>query len=209
MSNTPDGAELAHNAQQVRYFEHDAKPRMVPRPSRYLDRHLDELLAFGGFTPDDRLLEIGAGMGRYTIPLLRRGYRVEACDLSEVLLSRLQEYARPRPVTVHQVDAASPPQHLHGQFDGVIGLFMLHHVHDVEHCLKGVARMLKPGRTSGVPRAQRVQSALLPADGDHAGHDVGGRRRRRADAASRCCAARWREPAWSTSRTRGLASFPR
>jgi len=144
-ADATNGAELAHNAEQVRYFEHDAKPRMVPRPSRYLERHLNELLAFGGFTTDDRLLEIGAGMGRYTIPLLQRGYRVEACDLSEVLLSRLREYARPRPVTVHQVDAASPPQHLHGQFDGVIGLFMLHHVHDVEHCLAGAARMLKPG----------------------------------------------------------------
>ncbi len=46
---------------------------------------------------------------------------------------------------MHKVDAASPPPHLQGQFDGVIGLFMLHHVHDIERCLTGVARMLKPG----------------------------------------------------------------
>ena len=135
-----------HNESQRRYFEQTAKKRMVPRRSAYLERHVDELVRFADLTHEDDTLEIGAGMGRYTIPLLERGYRVEALDLSPVLLARLAEYnaGRPRP-GLHAADIADPPAELEGRFDAAIGFFTLHHLHDLGACFGGIRRVLRPG----------------------------------------------------------------
>lgn len=135
-----------HNRRQQDYFDRRLKATMVPRESRYLGRHLDELIRFGGLTRADRLLEIGCGMGRYTILLARRGFTVEAMDLSPHLLERLRGYAGPGlDLPLHAGDIADPPAAFRHRFDCVIGLFMLHHVHDLEACFNGVARVLKPG----------------------------------------------------------------
>lgn len=141
---------LRHNELQRHYFEEVPKPRMVPRRSTYLERHVDELVRFAQLTREDEVLEIGAGMGRYTIPLLERGYRVEALDLSPVLLERLAEYnakvnaGQPAP-GLHTADIADPPEGLEGRFDAAIGFFTLHHLHDLEPCFRGMRRVLRPG----------------------------------------------------------------
>ena len=49
---------------------------------RYLTRYLP---------PAGSILEIGAGTGRYTLALCRRGYSVTAVDLSAALLERCQQ----------------------------------------------------------------------------------------------------------------------
>ena len=49
---------------------------------RYMTRHLP---------PAGSILEIGAGTGRYTLALCRRGYSVTAVDLSAALLERCQQ----------------------------------------------------------------------------------------------------------------------
>lgn len=135
-----------HNESQQRYFEEQPKQRMVPRPSPYLERHIDELVRFGALSPSHELLEVGAGMGRYTIPMLRRGFRVEALDLSPILLERLAQYntGRPRP-GLYAADIADPPSSLEGRFDAAIGFFTLHHLHDLEACFRGIRRVLRLG----------------------------------------------------------------
>jgi len=136
---------IRHNEAQLEYFERTAKPRMIPRRSRYLERHVDELVRFARLSPDDAVLEVGAGMGRYTIPLLRRGYHVEALDLSATLLERLVRYggADAGLRGLHAADIASPPSELEGRFDLVVGLFTLHHLHDLESCFRGIRRVLR------------------------------------------------------------------
>ncbi len=138
-----DGADR-HNVAQRRYFEERSKPRMVPRTSRYLNRHIDELVRFASLTRDDDILEIGCGMGRYTLPLVDRGYDVEGLDLSPVLLERLAASAGDRELRLHAADVADPPDDLVGRFDAAIGLFTLHHLHDLELCFRGMARVLRP-----------------------------------------------------------------
>ena len=70
-----DGARdpRTHNAAQREYFEAREKPRMRPSGSPYIDRHVDEMVRAAGLRPEDRVLEVGCGMGRYTIPLAERG----------------------------------------------------------------------------------------------------------------------------------------
>ena len=135
-----------HNRFQCDYFEGAPKKTMVPKPSPYLDRHIDEALAAGQVTRADRILEVGCGMGRYTIPLAERGFRVEGLDMSAVLLDRLKDYGGGRlNVPLHAVDIMNPPAHFDGAFDVVMGFFVLHHIHDLIPSFAGMARALKPG----------------------------------------------------------------
>jgi SAM-dependent methyltransferase len=134
-----------HNRSQRTYFEERLSPRMVPRRSRYLERHLDELVRFAALRPTDRILEVGCGMGRYTLLLADRGYHVEGNDLSPLLLERLRSYDGSRErIPLHAFDIASPPSELHGAYDAVVGLFMLHHLHDLELSFRGLAKLLRP-----------------------------------------------------------------
>jgi len=135
-----------HNAGQLRYYADGRKPNMVPRRSRYLDRQVDELLAFAALRPPDRILEVGCGMGRYTLNLADRGLRVDALDLSAPLLERLRGFARPdQDIATHHADIVDPPPELVGQFDGVVGFFVLHHLHDVAASVAAMTRLLAPG----------------------------------------------------------------
>ena len=135
-----------HNAAQRSYFEGTTKATMVPRDTPYVRRHVDELVRFAGITPSDRVLEVGCGMGRYTLPLAARGVNVEGLDLSPVLLQRLRQYDGGRfGVPLHCADIADHPAALAGRFDVVAGFFMLHHLHDLELGFAALSRMLAPG----------------------------------------------------------------
>lgn len=138
----PEEIEV-HNRTQIRYFG-ALKPNMMPNETPYIRRHVAEMLEFAKITPADRVLEVGCGMGRYTIPLIHAGVHVEGLDLSPFLLAKLRE-AAPRDVTLHEADIWHPPAHLEAQFDAAIGFFTLHHLHDLELCFESMARLVKPG----------------------------------------------------------------
>jgi SAM-dependent methyltransferase len=135
-----------HNEGQRRYFEERPLPRMVPVRSPYLLRQVEELVRFARLAPGDRVLEIGSGMGRYTLLLAEKGLSLEGMDLSPVLLERLRTYdGGQHPIPLHAFDVAEPPADLRGRFDAVIGFFTLHHLHDLKACYRGMADLLAPG----------------------------------------------------------------
>ena len=135
-----------YNTEQRRYFERTTKRTMVPADSRYLRRHIDEALRFVSPSLDDRVLEVGCGMGRHTLSLARRGVRVEGLDLSPVLLERLQAYNHGEyNIPLHCVDIDQPPPELIGAFDIVLGFFTLHHLWNLDRSFASMARLLKPG----------------------------------------------------------------
>ncbi|MHB8169492.1 MAG: class I SAM-dependent methyltransferase [Thermoleophilia bacterium] len=134
-----------HNRSQKAYYGSGVRKRMVPADTRYLQRQIGELLQFAGVRPDDDTLEVGCGMGRYTLPLAARGFSIEGLDLSPYLLDRLREFDGGRSgVPLHCADLIDFPAGLAGRFDAVIGFFMLHHVHDLKLCFAAMSRMLKP-----------------------------------------------------------------
>ena len=134
-----------HNEAQRRYFASRVPPTMVPRDTPYVQKQVSELLAAIGDAAKGRVLEIGCGMGRYTIPLARRGVAVEGLDLTPELLDRLRSFEGGQNVPLHCADVMDAPAALHGAFDAVIGFFMLHHLHDLEGSFAGVAKLVKPG----------------------------------------------------------------
>jgi len=135
-----------HNDDQRRYFDNSEHRTLKPRSSLYLSRHTDAMIEFGKIGRGDRVLELGCGMGRYTLLLAERGVAVEGLDLSPQLLERLQEYNAGRyEIPTHGFDIIDAPKEMYGTFDAVIGFFVLHHVHDVQACLSVASQLVKPG----------------------------------------------------------------
>lgn len=119
---------------------------MIPVESNYVLRHVDEFIAYSGLTPQHQVLEVGCGMGKFTLPMLKRGLRITGLDLNPFLLQKLLEYNDNR----HQIplissDILEIPEEYNEKFDRVIGFFTLHHFHHLETYFQAMARVLKPG----------------------------------------------------------------
>ncbi len=140
-----------HNAYQRRYYGRPerVRSRMAPVPTRYVLRHLDRVLAHLGPVPGTRILELGAGMGRFTLLLAERGFRVTAVDLSPDLLEalRAEELRRYGERRVESVcgDASEVHRLAPGPYDAAVGFFFLHHLRSVAGLARGAARVLRPG----------------------------------------------------------------
>ena len=136
----------AHNRCQREYCEHAISRTIVPRDSPHLRRQLDETIRMAELSGVDRVLEVGCGMGRFTLMLAERGVRVEGLDLSPGLLDRLRAFGGARyDIPLHCADALDPPATLNASFDVVLGFFVLHHLKDLQRAVAAMSRMLKPG----------------------------------------------------------------
>ena len=134
-----------HNDEQVAYFTGRHLPRMtVDRSSTpYTTRQLQAVMAAADIRPGDRVLDIGCGLGKYTLGLAAEGVDVTGLDLTPALVDALHEQAPDVPAVVG--DIVDPPRELHGAFDVVTGFFVLHHVADLVGAMRGVRTVLRPG----------------------------------------------------------------
>src|SRR3954469_6257261 len=67
-----------------------------------------------------RLLDVGCGTGKSFLPMLERGYKVTACDISPAMVERAQELARGTDAEVLVADARNLPAL--GRFDLVTSI---------------------------------------------------------------------------------------
>ena len=146
MANPDRSALDRHNRAQIEYFERAGKHAMRPTDSHYVQRQVDQLVAFAGLSQGDRVLDVGCGMGRYTFALADRGLAVEGLDLSEALLERFRHFDAGRyNIPLHCGDILDPPDGLTGEFRAVVGFFTLHHLHDLDACLRSMRALVEPG----------------------------------------------------------------
>jgi SAM-dependent methyltransferase len=140
-----------HNARQRAYYrEPRRKPRMRPAITPYLQRQIDNLFETARLEPGMRVLEVGCGMGRYTLQLADRGLDVSGIDLSPELLRELERFDGGRyGLPLYCGDIADPPADLPENFDAVVGFFTLHHMHDLVRCFSAMARLVRAGGTVG------------------------------------------------------------
>jgi ubiquinone/menaquinone biosynthesis C-methylase UbiE len=91
--------------------------------------------------PDARVLEVGSGTGRISIPLLERGVDLIGCDLSSQMLRRFQEKF---PSTrIAQADATLLP-FPSAHFDVVMTVHVMHLIPPWREALREFRRVLKP-----------------------------------------------------------------
>jgi len=139
----------AHNKLQRRYYETrkaEQNHRIAVEGTPYITNHLDQMIARAKLRQDEAILDIGCGMGKYTIPLAERGYDVAGLELSPRLVEELQSQAQGRAeIETHVGDILDPDPGLLARFDRIVGFFVLHHLIDIPAAYKSAARMLRPG----------------------------------------------------------------
>ncbi len=94
---------------------------------------ITHLIDFIGIGKHDKILEIGAGAGRFTIHLLKAGYSVDCIDISETQLDRLREDALKAGIHVNKLKTYCMPIEeaiidSRERYDVIIGFFILHHL---------------------------------------------------------------------------------
>lgn len=137
-----------HNSVQLDYYAGKVKKTMLPVDSYYVNRHIERFVQHSGIEQKDKILEVGCGMGKFTLPLLKKGYNITGLDLSPILLQKLLEYNdNTFKIDLIASDILEVPAELNGQFDKVIGFFTLHHFLNLEIYLQAMSRVLKPGGT--------------------------------------------------------------
>jgi ubiquinone/menaquinone biosynthesis C-methylase UbiE len=128
-----------------------SKSRSFDRAAGYYDqtRPLPEPVAREGLQSlldivagSGRVLEVGAGTGRISIPLLERGVDLIGCDLSLKMLRRLREKSGSAPIL--QADALRLPFPA-ASFGCVMTVHVLHLVAGWQQALGELRRVLEPG----------------------------------------------------------------
>jgi ubiquinone/menaquinone biosynthesis C-methylase UbiE len=92
--------------------------------------------------PKARLLDVGTGTGRISVPLLDRGVNLIGCDLSTKMLMRLQEkFPAARLVQADASRLPFPSAH----FDVVLTVHVMHLIPPWREALREFRRVLVPG----------------------------------------------------------------
>src|SRR5512143_2888443 len=124
--------------------------RSFDRAASFYDqtRSLPEAIAKAGIQAlvdiigtSSHILEVGAGTGRISIPLLERGLDLIGCDLSSRMLLRLKEKFPSAPIA--QSDASQLP-FPKAAFDVVMTVHVLHLIPPWRESLREFRRVLKP-----------------------------------------------------------------
>jgi len=139
---------IAHNLYQRDYFDTVERARLALGETRYILAHVQQITTELDLKPGQRILEVGAGPGKFTLPLANRGMSVVANDLSPVLLERLQQAAGERVKTLC-CDIADIAGMIDEPFDRAIGFFVLHHLRDFEAVFSAIASVMRPGGRVG------------------------------------------------------------
>lgn len=141
-----------HVARQRRFYGSRAHRALQPRVGDlYVSKLAAALVSALGIESHHRVLEVGAGFGRFTFALLEHCGSVTALDLSETALESLDAVRESRGIgvercrTIHSdLDTVSADD-LGAPYDFVLGFFVLHHLEDVGASIDRLARFAVPG----------------------------------------------------------------
>lgn len=130
---------------------------------RYIERYIK---------PGDRVIEIGAGTGRYSHALARRGYVVDAVELVEHNIEVFRKNTLPyESVTVIQGNAADLSVFPDNEYDITLLLGPLYHLYsreDKRQALREAIRVTRPGGV--IFAAYVISDGCLLDEGFHRGN---------------------------------------
>ena len=86
-------------------------------------KEVDQILELMGLSPSARLLDLACGIGRHSIELARRGYRVTGVDRSHSYLQKAERAARDSGVSIEFVEKDMREFRQPNTYDGAINLY--------------------------------------------------------------------------------------
>lgn len=106
-----------------------------------------------------RVLEIGAGMGRFTLHLAPQVRHLTAVDLSVELLREMPASANVRRLYADCMRLSSSL--IGSPFDAVCGFFVLHHIENHAILFESIRRILTPGGRIAFVEPNRLNPSFL------------------------------------------------
>ena len=106
---------------------------------------LYKILEKCGAQKGDKILDVGAGTGRFVIPFSKKGYDTYGIDISEEMLQRAKNKAGNLPNLHLKTANASSIAFQDNYFDFITSYRVLVHIPDYEDVVKEIYRVLKPG----------------------------------------------------------------
>lgn len=139
-------------ANQRRFYETRRHEHLQPLVDDFYAAKLAGAVATSiGLGPQDRVLEVGAGFGRFTFPLLERCGSVLALDLAPRALEQIEATRAQRGIaaarcTTRNLDVTTlEPGALGERFRFIVGFFVLHHLPDARDAIRRLVTALEPG----------------------------------------------------------------
>jgi SAM-dependent methyltransferase len=161
--NVTDGLK-EHHARQKSYYDQKSHDYLSARPNDpYACNLINHVMAAAEIGPARKILELGAGEGRFSLPLLSAGHDVTCVDISEKRMARFFKNARESNLKIDgsRFHCESIEEFLEretdGVFDVVLGFFILHHLKTefLPDILSRIRRVLKPGGKIGFVEPNR------------------------------------------------------
>lgn len=126
------------------------------RPHEHLQAHGDDVYArklaarlaeAADIRAHHRVLELGAGFGRFTFDLLEHCDSLVALDLSARALAFLEQTRDDRGIDpdrcrVHCADLSTVSKESVGEFERIVGFFILHHLADFARAIESLTSLL-------------------------------------------------------------------
>jgi SAM-dependent methyltransferase len=161
-----DTGAVAQDRERLRTtFDRAADLYQDARPE-YPERLFDRLIDITGLKPGDRVLEVGAGPGKATVPLARRGLRVTALEPGPALAARARQNLANYDVDI--VEASFEEWNgASGGYAAVLAATAWHWV-DPEVRYVAAARSLQPGGYLATWGAEHI----FPTGGDPFFEDI-------------------------------------
>ena len=134
------------NLKQGDYFNKNLE-RYEAVHDLHFNRVLSHFLKFANFPPKSKLLELGCGSGRYTIPLLKNGFVITGVDLSSRSIETLNRDAENCGVKDRLETVCGSLENFRqkSKFDYVFCIHFLHHVQDMLDIAKKTHLLLNDG----------------------------------------------------------------
>ena len=163
------------NEKAVRYYDQASEREWERLEQGWVEFHINLHFINAHLAPASRVLDVGAGPGRYAIELAKHGHRVYVGDLSPEQVRLAREKIKESGVSAHieavQVLDVRDLGHLSdASFDAVLALGPFYHLqtyNERKQAAEEIARLLKPGGVAFaafIPRPAFMTAALLEPD---------------------------------------------
>jgi len=144
--NQKPAVHEAEFAAQREYFAERRPIRLQALDTPYIDRHFSEAMSLATLSPGATVCEWGSGLGRFSRLLLAQRIELSSIELSPQLADEArQAFAGDGRMSVHCGDIAQVLDAGIGEFDAMLGFFVLHHLPELDRYFRSARNALRPG----------------------------------------------------------------